>query len=143
MDNEKPDLEYQLGEQAGFLLRKANQRHTAIFSSQIGCDLTPTQFSALARLYEQAPVSQNELGRQTAMDVATIKGVIDRLRKRGLLATGADRHDQRRILVQLTDEGRALVKKARCNALQITAHTLSPLAAEDRKTLIRLLKAIG
>ena len=35
------------GPQVGFILRKAHQRHVAIFASRIG-DLTPPQFAALA-----------------------------------------------------------------------------------------------
>lgn len=34
---------YVLDDQTGFILRQATQRHAAIFASDIGCDLTPTQ----------------------------------------------------------------------------------------------------
>ena len=44
-------------------------------------------------------MSQNRLGRLKAMDVATIKGVIDRLTARGLTETSADPKDGRRLLV--------------------------------------------
>jgi len=39
-------------------------------------DLTPTRFAAMAKLLEHGSLSQNELGRMTAMDIATIKGVV-------------------------------------------------------------------
>src|SRR5579871_5825769 len=70
---------YLLENQAGFILRQVNQRHSGIFSRLMGNDLTPTQWAALAKLKEIGPCSQNLLGRLTAMDAATIKGVIDRL----------------------------------------------------------------
>ena len=41
------DEAYRLQEQVGFVLRKAHQRHVAIFASRIA-DLTPPQFAALA-----------------------------------------------------------------------------------------------
>ena len=41
-------------------------------------------WAVLAKLTETGPCAQNVLGRLTAMDVATIKGVIDRLTARGL-----------------------------------------------------------
>jgi hypothetical protein len=53
-----------------------------IFAKEIGINLTPTQWAALAKLTETGPCSQNQLGRLAAMDVATIKGVIDRLTAR-------------------------------------------------------------
>ena len=43
--------DYALDEQVGFLLRRATQRHLAIFARQIPT-LTSTQFAALAKLYQ-------------------------------------------------------------------------------------------
>ena len=87
---------YNLDEQVGFILRQVWQRHAAIFAREIGINLTPTQWAALAKLAETGPCSQNLLGRLTAMDVATIKGVIDRLTARGLTETSPDLEDGRR-----------------------------------------------
>ena len=61
---------YVLESQVGFVMRRAVQRHIAIFSSLIP-EMTPTQFAALAKLCELGQTSQNELGRLTSMDVAT------------------------------------------------------------------------
>src|SRR6202034_2114800 len=100
--NAKPSRPaYVLDEQIGFILRQVSQRHAIIFARDIGADLTPAQWAALARLAETGPCSQNQLGRLTAMDVATIKGVIDRLTARGLTETSADPEDGRRLLVRL------------------------------------------
>src|SRR3979409_966145 len=74
---------YVLEEQIGFILRQVWQRHATIFAREIGINLTPTQWAALAKLTETGPCSQNQLGRLTAMDVATIKGVSERLTARG------------------------------------------------------------
>ena len=63
---------YILDEQIGFVLRQVWQRHATIFAREIGINLTPTQWAALAKLTETGPCSQNLLGRLTAMDVATI-----------------------------------------------------------------------
>jgi Transcriptional regulators len=81
-ETEITDEAYQLSTQVGFNLRRANQRHVAIFARHVD-GLTPTQFAALARLFEQGPLSQNRLGRETAMDSATIKGVVGRLKAKG------------------------------------------------------------
>jgi hypothetical protein len=78
-DREEP---YVLDEQVGFALRQAQQRHTTIFAAKMIEDLTPTQWAALAKLRELGDCSQNHLGRLTAMDAATIKGVVDRLTAR-------------------------------------------------------------
>ena len=109
------------------------QRHATIFTKEIGNNLTPTQWAALAKLTETGPCSQNQLGRLTAMDVATIKGVIDRLTARGLTETSPDPEDGRRLLVSLTRAGQQLAEKAVPNALAITKETLAPLDAEGAR----------
>lgn len=136
------DTGYVLNDQIGFILRVASQRHAAIFTSRMPDGLTPTRFAALAKLHETGPLPQNELGRRTAMDVATIKGVVDRLRERGLVRTEPDPGDGRRIIVALTDKGVETVRSAVRTGFEITEETLAPLSEPERATLIRLLRKI-
>ena len=117
-------------------------RPAYVLEEQIGANLTPTQWAALAKLTETGPCSQNQLGRLTAMDVATIKGVIDRLTARGLTETSADPEDGRRLKVSLTRAGRELAEKVASNALAITRETLAPLDARERETLTALLSKL-
>jgi DNA-binding MarR family transcriptional regulator len=137
-----PRPAYILEEQIGFILRQVWQRHAAIFAREIGINLTPTQWAALSKLTETGPCSQNQLGRLTAMDVATIKGVIDRLTARGLTETSADPADGRRLLVSLTRAGQQTAEKAAPHALAITRETLAPLDARERETLLGLLSKL-
>jgi DNA-binding MarR family transcriptional regulator len=133
---------YVLDEQVGFILRQVSQRHSSIFSREIGTNLTPTQWAALSKLAETGPCSQNLLGRLTSMDVATIKGVIDRLTARGLTETSQDPEDGRRLLVSLTRGGQQLAEKLAPNALAITRETLAPLDAREREALMALLNKL-
>jgi len=133
---------YVLDEQIGFILRQVWQRHATIFAAEIGANLTPTQWAALAKLAETGPCSQNQLGRLTAMDVATIKGVIDRLSARGLTETCADPEDGRRLRVSLTRAGQQLAEKMAPNALAISRETLAPLDSRERETLMALLSKL-
>ncbi|MBI5262195.1 MAG: MarR family transcriptional regulator [Bradyrhizobium sp.] len=134
---------YILDEQIGFILRQVWQRHAAIFARDIGvANLTPTQWAALSKLNETGPCSQNQLGRLTAMDVATIKGVIDRLTARGLTETSSDPEDGRRLLVSLTRAGQQLAEKAAPTALAISRETLAPLDAKEREMLMALLNKL-
>lgn len=137
-----PDETYKLQEQVGFLLRKASQRHVAIFASRIS-DLTPPQFAALAMLGEAGECSQNQLGQMVAMDAATIKGVIDRLKGRGFVALSEDPVDRRRLVVSLTPAGRDTLQTLLPLAREITAETLSPLNAREAATFVRLLAKLA
>jgi DNA-binding MarR family transcriptional regulator len=130
---------YVLDDQIGFILRQVWQRHTNIFAREIGASLTPTQWAAMSKLVQTGPCSQNQLGRLTAMDVATIKGVIDRLTARGLTETCRDAQDGRRLLVSLTRAGQQLAEKTAPLALGVSKETLSPLDAREREMLLTLL----
>jgi DNA-binding MarR family transcriptional regulator len=129
---------YALDDQIGFVLRRVTQRHLAIFSAAIP-EVTTMQFAVLARLVEQGPLSQNQLGRAAAMDAATVKGVVDRLVRQGLVGTAADPADRRRLIVAPTAAGRALFAARRDAALAVSGATLAPLRPDERRRLMALL----
>lgn len=133
---------YHLQDQVGFVLRKAHQRHVAIFASHIS-DLTPPQFAALAKLHDIGETSQNQLGALIAMDAATIKGVIDRLKARGFVEIARHEVDKRRLLVSLTQQGRQAVERLIPLARTITRETLAPLSPREMATLLKLLAKIS
>ena len=134
--------DYALDEQVGYLLRLASQRHAAIFQTNTVRNLTPTQFSALIRLSEQGKCSQNRLGRLASMDVATIKGVVDRLRQKGFVSVEKDPHDKRRALISLTPEAAWMIDEMKAAGHLITEETLQPLTASEKRNLVRILKKI-
>ena len=134
---------YRLEDQVGHILRRAHQRATAIFQATIGDPrITPTQYAALVKLHDAGELSQNLLGRMTAMDPATIQGVTRRLKARRLVAIRPDPNDRRRSLLRLTDPGIALIERLIPNGPEVSAATLEPLSPADRKTLLALLRQI-
>ena len=137
------DKLYKLDEQVGFLLRLANQRHALIFQDHTVDKLTPTQFSTLLRLSEMGRVSQNHLGRLAAMDIATTKGVVDRLKAKGLVSSKPDTTDKRRSVISLTADGKDLITSLKTAGAAITEETLSPLNLREQATLIALLKKLS
>jgi len=131
---------YILESQIGFILRLASQRHTTIFQKLIPLGLTPTQYAALVKLIQLGQCSQNELGRQTAMDVATIKGVVDRLSRKGLVKNERDPNDKRRSLLTATDEAKSMTKQLHQAGTDITSLTLAPLSSSEKTSLLRIIK---
>jgi len=135
---------YAVEEQVGFLLRRAHQRHTAIFQDGMAAaDLTPTQFTALVKIVELGRVTQNHLGRLAAMDPATIQGVVRRLTGRGLVHRMPDPLDRRAAVLIPTDSGTALATEAVQHGQRITEATLAPLAPAERDHLLALLRRLA
>lgn len=134
---------YMLEDQVGYLLRQASQRHTALFQKIVPMDLTPTQFAALIKLAELGECSQNDLGRRTSMDVATIKGVVERLRAKGLVNVRSDPKDKRRTIISIPAEHAQIVPELHAAGHTISNLTLSPLSSAEQKSLLRLLKKLS
>jgi MarR family transcriptional regulator, lower aerobic nicotinate degradation pathway regulator len=135
---------YHLEEQVGYVLRRAHQKATSIFNSVMsGFGVTPTQFAALAKLDDLGRVSQNELGRLTAMDPATIWGVINRLNKQGYIAQSPDPKDARLVMLELTEAGRAATLAMKSVAAEVSRETLADFTEEEGRQLVRLLGRLG
>jgi DNA-binding MarR family transcriptional regulator len=132
---------YVLEDQIGFRLRLANQHHLEIFAATVS-EVTPTQFATLVKLKESGVLSQNHLGRLVAMDAATTKGVIDRLRRKGLVETAPSTSDLRRLDVSLTAEGDAFVTALLPVARGISAQTTRNLTAREQAQLLALLQKL-
>lgn len=135
---------YVLEDQVGHLLRRAHQRATQIFLETFAdTGLTPTQWAALARLAEEGAASQNHLGRLTAMDPATVQGVIQRLEKRGLIDREPDPEDRRRTRLKLSAEGAGLVARHSPTGATVSAQTLAPLSDDEAARFLELLRKLA
>lgn len=132
--------DYDFSEQVGHLLRRAYQRHTALFQQLIpDTQLTSTQWVVLCSVRDVGPCSMSEIVKRTAIDQATVRGIIERLKSRGLLAVRHDQTDRRKVLVTLTDEGKKLVKYVVPFALDITERTFGHFNPAERMALLYLL----
>lgn len=131
-------------DQVGFILRRAHQRASGIFNEVMEkFSITPTQFAALAKLDDLGSVSQNELGRLTAMDPATIFGVVSRLIKRGFVSQSMDSRDARLVILELTQAGREATSAMKEVAAEISRQTLAPLNHAERAVFLRLLQRLA
>jgi MarR family transcriptional regulator, lower aerobic nicotinate degradation pathway regulator len=131
-----------LEDQVGFLLRAVSQRNTVLFTESMVAGITRVQFATLAKLLELGSCSQNELGRLILLDRATIKGVVNRLRKRGFVQMRPDANDRRQHVLGLTQLGRRITLRAVAIAPRITEKMLEHLNAAERKQIVKLLRKI-
>lgn len=131
---------YNFSEQVGHLLRRAYQRHTALFQQIIpDTQLTAAQFVVLCAVRDCGAGSLSQIVKHTAIDQATIRGVIDRLKVRKLVVVRHDEMDRRKVLVSLTDAGASLVESMVPFAFEITEKTFKGFNPAERWALIYLL----
>ncbi len=134
-------LGYDFSEQVGHLLRRAYQRHLAIFQAHAADpQLTSTQFVVLCALRDHGASAQADLIRATGIDQATIRGIVDRLGKRGLVGFQSDPRDQRKVIVSLTAAGGAVLDQMIPQAEAISELTMGALNPAERAAIMFALR---
>jgi len=143
-DATRSGAEYKVTEQVGHLLRKAYQRHLSIFQEgTIDPDLTSVQFVTLCALHDLGSSSQGELVKATSVDQATIRGIVDRLKARGLVELSKDEADGRKVIIAIQPKGEALLQTMYPQARQISEKTMARLNPAERVALLFLLRKIA
>lgn len=136
--------DYDFTEQVGHLLRRAYQRHVAIFQQTIpDSQLTAGQFVVLCAIQAHTSCSLSEIARATAIDQATVRGIIERLKSRELIKVSHDARDRRKVVVLLTPAGQALIADVVPFALDISERTMRGLNPAERVALLYLLRKMS
>ncbi|SFB61645.1 DNA-binding transcriptional regulator, MarR family [Rhizobium sp. NFR07] len=136
--------QYKVTEQVGHLLRKAYQRHLSIFQSNANDpDLTSVQFVTLCALHDLGPSSQVELVKATSVDQATIRGIVERLKARGLIDLSRDKIDGRKVIISLLPKGEAVLQQMYPQGHIISEQTMKRLNPAERVALLFLLRKIA
>lgn len=74
--------------------------------------LTGPQLWAIKIIAQEAPIMVSDIARRMFLHPTTVVGILDRLEKQGLAVRIRSTEDRRVVKVELTAQGRALVKKA-------------------------------
>lgn len=135
---------YDFTRQIGFLLRRAYQRHVAIFQQTVPeSQLTAAQFVVLLTARDQGPCEVPAVVQATSIDEASVRGIVERLKWRKLLNAEHEVGDARRMRISLTPAGHELLEQTVPFAKQITELTYGELNTEERATLVALLRKIS
>lgn len=106
-------------------------------------NLTPSQFMALEVLLHRGPLLQCEIGRKILKTAGNITMVVDHLEKAGLVRRLRLETDRRGISVDLTDQGRALIRSYFPRRAAAITEAFSVLTPEEQEILSRLCKKLG
>lgn len=74
--------------------------------------LTYTQYVAMMALWEHDNVSVKDLGKRLYLDSATLTPLLKRLESHGYVTRTRSPEDERSVIIELTDDGRALRERA-------------------------------
>ncbi|RRN65101.1 MarR family winged helix-turn-helix transcriptional regulator [Caulobacter sp. 602-1] len=102
-----------LDNQLCFALYGAANRMTRLYRPMLDAlGLTYPQYLAMLVLWEASPRTVGALGDALDLDSSTLTPLLKRLEAGGLVERARDPEDERRVIVALTDKGRALRDQA-------------------------------
>jgi DNA-binding MarR family transcriptional regulator len=105
--------------------------------------ITVPQLLALQEAARIGEASPSALNRETHISRSTMTGILGRLEKRSLISRAPDPKDRRRMVVNVTDEGSALLER-RPSLLQQRFHReLAALEKWEHSTLLAALQRIA
>ena len=106
-------------------------------------DLGLSDFAVLEILLHKGPQPVNTIGKKVLLKSASITAAVDRLESKKLVRRTAHARDRRSRMVQLTEAGRKLIKRAFERHAADMEETMATVRPAERIELVRLLKKVG
>lgn len=125
----------------GFLVRRLNQIHYAIFFEECKAfNITPVQYGMLTALSVSPGLDQKALGHELGLDRTNTADVLKRLEERGLVTRVQSATDRRVKNASNTPAGEKITRDMYPAMLNAQERFLAPLNAADRKIFMELLR---
>lgn len=120
----------QIDQQVCFALYAASRATTAAYRHELeAVGLTYPQYLVMLALWEADGLTVGELGRRLQLDSGTLSPLLRRLDSNGLVTRSRPDRDARRVVVRLTDHGRAM--RAEAERIQCSLLDRLDLPVED------------
>ncbi len=131
-----------LWSRAGFLVRRLNQIHYAMFFEECSNEITPVQYGILTALSLQPGCDQKTIGRELGLDRTTTADVVKRLERKGYLTRRVSPDDRRSRQSFITEEGLRVMGQLQEGMTRAQQRLIDPLGKKDQATFMRLLSQL-
>jgi DNA-binding MarR family transcriptional regulator len=105
--------------------------------------LSPARLSALSVLAFRGPITVKELAAAEGISSPSATSLLNGLDAAGMVSRSPSTTDRRAVLVAITAEGQRAFDRARSRRLDALARILSPLEADDLRTIERAAQILG
>ena len=134
------DMPSALQQSTGFLLGRAAALAREDFRARlVALGVNAKHYTVLVYVAEHGPQSQSAIGSGLALDRTTMVQLIDELALAGAVARERNERNRRDNVVQITDEGRALLRRLGRSAAASDSAVTARLSADETALLRALL----
>lgn len=127
----------------GYNVRRAALVIIGEFMEQMAqYDLRTVDFSVLSLITHNPGITSRQLCNTLGIQAPNLVNMISALEKRDLITRLPHPNDRRAVGLHLTETGEHIMRKAEKTAVKLELEAAPRLTAEDRKTLMKLLKKV-
>lgn len=124
----------------GFLIRRLNQIHYAMFLTECQeFSITPVQYGVLTVLAQRPDLDQGSVAAEVGIDRANAADVLRRLESQGLIRRSVGARDRRVRVARLTPKGKRLHAAMYGSMLRAQEKLLEPFSKEEKQLFMDLL----
>ncbi len=102
-----------------------------------------SDFAILEILHHKGPTPINAIGKKIGLTSGSITTAVDRAEKKGWIVRGPDEKDRRVVNITLTQSGTKIISESMEKHAAVLESSASVLDAQERTTLIQILKKVG
>jgi DNA-binding MarR family transcriptional regulator len=128
---------------AGYLIRRSQQVHTALWAANIIGDLTGPQYAVLSALSSFPHVPQQRAGQLASLDKSSAADVVNRLVAKGWVTRERDQVDSRRYVLSLTPAASIALSSITPHVESVQQALLRPLGEKRRRLFCDRLQAVA
>lgn len=124
------------------LAQELMRRFDLLSGSKVQEDISYGQYKVISVIHGQGPISIGNLGRLVGSAQSTTSEMVARLTKAGLVTKVRGPYDGRVVMVELTDQGRQLMKRRRKRVRESYQGLFSKLGKSEQETFVNSLRKL-
>jgi MarR family transcriptional regulator, organic hydroperoxide resistance regulator len=125
------------------LVRRAHRVFVRLLGADLAAwSLTVAEWSVLRQLWHQEGITQVELAERLGVQKAALTAILDSLERKDILKRNRNEHDRRKMVVCLTEQGRALKKVLLPYGVKNNVIAVRGIDPADVETATRVLEQI-
>jgi MarR family transcriptional regulator, lower aerobic nicotinate degradation pathway regulator len=132
-----------LHEATGHLIRRAQQRHTFLWSREFNGDLTGPQYAVISAIGSSRGLDQRAVGERASLDKSSTADIVARLKEQGWLRFAKDPVDGRRKSLSLTPLARTALGEVTRRAGLVQERLLDPVPGEIVEPFVEALRLVA
>ncbi|MGD9989162.1 MarR family winged helix-turn-helix transcriptional regulator [Pseudonocardia sp.] len=132
-----------LGESTGHLIRRAQQRHSSLWSQEFNGDLTGPQYAVISAIGSDQGLDQRAVGERASLDKSSTANIVARLEGQGWLRFTKDPGDGRRKSLSLTPLARTALPEVTRRVALVQHRLLDPVPEGTVEAFVAALREVA